>query len=183
MREFLRNLARAESSPPNLECKLVRTSVGNLQLSVKLTNVGDQTLWFHMSGLRFSFEARQVRHALSVDWHADDKDNWFPLPPGSVLSGYAMIEEEQIAGAGELTVTLGHHSARFPESAWLGFQTVKLRACSSCETPTRNALARFSHHLTVEARDKPAITSLRLLAVLNVLFKYASARRAARALY
>ena len=126
LREFLRNLARAESSPPNLECKLVRTSVGNLQLSVKLTNVGDQTLWFHMSGLRFSFEARQVRHALSIDWHADDRDNWFPLPPGSVLSGYAMIAEEQ-AGAGELTVTLGHNSARFPESAWLGFQTVKLR--------------------------------------------------------
>ena len=49
-------------------------------------------------------------------------------------------------------------------------------------TETRG-LARFSHHLTVEARNKPAITALRLLAVLNVLFKYASARRAARALY
>ena len=45
------------------------------------------------------------------------------------------------------------------------------------------ALTRISHHLTVEARNKPAITALRLLAVLNVLFKYASARRAARALY
>ncbi len=55
-------------------------------------------------------------------------------------------------------------------------------------TPETNAaavraLARISHHLTVEARNKPAITALRLLAVLNVLFKYASARRAARALY
>ena len=53
--------------------------------------------------------------------------------------------------------------------------------------PTQ-ALARFSHHLTVEARNKPAITALRLLAVLNVLFKYARIiqemrRRAARALY
>ena len=44
-------------------------------------------------------------------------------------------------------------------------------------------LARISHHLTVEARNRPAITSLRLLAVLNVLFKYASARQAAHALY
>ena len=44
-------------------------------------------------------------------------------------------------------------------------------------------LTRISHHLTVEARNKPAITALRLLAVLNVLFTYASARRAARALY
>ena len=44
-------------------------------------------------------------------------------------------------------------------------------------------LARISHQLTVEARDRPAITSLRLLAVLNVLLKYASARRAAHALY
>ena len=37
-------------------------------------------------------------------------------------------------------------------------------------------LARISHQLTVEAHDRPAITSLRLLTVLNVLFKYASAR-------
>ena len=37
-------------------------------------------------------------------------------------------------------------------------------------------LARISHHLTAEARDKPIITSLRLLTVLTVLFKYASAR-------
>ncbi len=49
-------------------------------------------------------------------------------------------------------------------------------------------LTRFSHHLTVEARNKPAITALRLLAVLNVGFKYArivqeTGRRAARALY
>ena len=29
-------------------------------------------------------------------------------------------------------------------------------------------LARISHHLTAEARDRPAITSLHLLAVLNV---------------
>ena len=127
LREFLRRLAHTGRPPPNLECELVRSSAGNLQLSVKLTNVGDQTLWFHMSGLRFSFEAGQVRHALSVDWHADDKDNWFPLPPGSVLSGYAIMGEEQVAGAGELTVTLGHNSARFPESVWLGFQAVKLR--------------------------------------------------------
>ncbi len=47
---------------------------------------------------------------------------------------------------------------------------------------------RFSRHLTVEARHKPAITALRLLTVLNVGFKYAriiqeTRRRAARALY
>ena len=49
-------------------------------------------------------------------------------------------------------------------------------------------LARISHHLTVEARHRPAITALRLLAVLNVLFKYARIiqemrRRASRAWY
>ena len=48
---------------------------------------------------------------------------------------------------------------------------------------SRHRLTRFSHPLTIEAHNKPAITALRLLAVLNVLFKYASARRAARALY
>ena len=42
-------------------------------------------------------------------------------------------------------------------------------------------LARISQCLTVKAHDRPAITSLRLLAVLTVLFKYASARQAARA--
>ena len=46
-------------------------------------------------------------------------------------------------------------------------------------------LNRFSHHLTAEARNRPAITSLRLLAVLNVPSKYARIiqemrRRAAR---
>ena len=43
-------------------------------------------------------------------------------------------------------------------------------------------LACISHHPTVEAHDTTAMTSLRLLAVLNVLFKYACARQAARAL-
>ncbi len=47
----------------------------------------------------------------------------------------------------------------------------------------RKGLTRFSHHLTVEARHRPAMTALRSLAVLNVLFKYTSARRASRALY
>ena len=38
--------------------------------------------------------------------------------------------------------------------------------------------ACISRQLTVEAGDRHAMTALRLLAVLNVLFKYASARRA-----
>ena len=42
-------------------------------------------------------------------------------------------------------------------------------------------LACISHHPTAEARDRAARTSLRLLVVLNVLFKYACARQAARA--
>ena len=33
---------------------------------------------------------------------------------------------------------------------------------------------RGARQLTVEVRNKPAVTELRLLAVLNVLFKYAS---------
>ena len=44
-------------------------------------------------------------------------------------------------------------------------------------------LARISHRLTDKAHDTPATTSLRLLAVLTVLFKCASARQAARASY
>ena len=41
-------------------------------------------------------------------------------------------------------------------------------------------LACMSHYPTVEAHDTTAMTSLRLLAVLDVLFKYACARQAAR---
>jgi len=44
-------------------------------------------------------------------------------------------------------------------------------------------LAGMSDHPTVEARDTSARTSLRLLAVLDVLFKHACARQAARAFF
>ena len=47
--------------------------------------------------------------------------------------------------------------------------------------PSFAVLTCISHHPTAEARDTTARTSLRLLAVLNVLFKYACARQAARA--
>jgi hypothetical protein len=42
------------------------------------------------------------------------------------------------------------------------------------------ARVRISHHLTDEACYRPATASLRLLAVLTVLFKYTSARQPAR---
>ncbi len=64
----------------------------------------------------------------------------------------------------------------------------KFRGVATTPCPSPEDLARISHHLTVEARNSPAITVLRLLAVLNVGFKYARisqkmSRRAARALY
>jgi hypothetical protein len=40
----------------------------------------------------------------------------------------------------------------------------------------KSLLARISHTLSAAARDKAASTSLRSLTVLDVLFKYASAR-------
>jgi len=43
-----------------------------------------------------------------------------------------------------------------------------------CGLDLQTALACISHHLTAEARNRPAITSLRLRAVLNVLSEYAS---------
>ncbi len=42
--------------------------------------------------------------------------------------------------------------------------------------PTTKALVRISHQRPGEARNKPAMTALRLLVVLNVGFQYASAR-------
>ncbi|MCY4585843.1 MAG: transposase [Bryobacterales bacterium] len=47
--------------------------------------------------------------------------------------------------------------------------------------PANKSLACISHHKTAGARDMTARTLLRLLAVLEVLFKYTCARRAARA--
>ena len=47
----------------------------------------------------------------------------------------------------------------------------------------RSHLTCISHHLPAEARNRPAITLLRLVAVLNVLSEYASARQPARASY
>ena len=55
----------------------------------------------------------------------------------------------------------------------------RFRGCR--ETVAALQLACISHHPTVEARDTAARTSLRLLTVLDVLFKYACARQAARA--
>ena len=46
---------------------------------------------------------------------------------------------------------------------------------------TTGGPTRISHHPTAEARHTASRASLRLLAVLNVLFKYACARQAARA--
>ena len=40
-------------------------------------------------------------------------------------------------------------------------------------TPAYSSLARFSHHLTVEAHDRSVITTVRLLTVLNVPVNYA----------
>ncbi len=68
-------------------------------------------------------------------------------------------------------------------------RAVENQSTASKALPKReDPLARISHHLTVEARHKPAISALRLLTVLNVGFKYARAiqetgRRAASALY
>ena len=44
---------------------------------------------------------------------------------------------------------------------------------TAARDPALSAQPAFLTHLTAEARDKPATTSLRLLAVLNVLLKYA----------
>ncbi len=67
------------------------------------------------------------------------------------------------------------------------FTIVKIGCSHSAELLSsevgNNGPACISHHLSVEARNRPVITSLRLPAVLTVLFKYASARQAARASY
>ncbi len=56
-----------------------------------------------------------------------------------------------------------------------------MSAAGLCFFPVgEKQLACISHHPTAEAHDTTATTSLRLLAVLDVLFKYDCARQAAR---
>ena len=53
-------------------------------------------------------------------------------------------------------------------AAELGYQGHQTSHRMAAEPLAGAGLARISHHLTVEARHRPAITALRLLAVLNV---------------
>ena len=66
-----------------------------------------------------------------------------------------------------------HHD----RSSWPSIRRKVVRQAVSAPLSTvsqlgRSRLARISHELPVEARDRPAITSLRLLAALNAGFKY-----------
>ena len=91
--------------------------------------------------------------------------------------------------------TNSHHIWRFLKPSKISFTHQRVRRNvrrTGLDFPQLSILS-FSPlprlaHLTVEAHDRPVITSLRLLAVLNVLFKYVrifqeTGRRAARALY
>ena len=86
------------------------------------------------------------------------------------------------AGLGRITP----HDLRrtFAKLAHLGrapLEQIQISLGHASIQTTERYLACISHHPTVEAHDTTARTSLRLLAVLNVLFKYACARQAARA--
>ena len=72
---------------------------------------------------------------------------------------------------------------RFLGMALFDLSTAPVLPFGFTRSSPSGGLARISHRLTAEARDRPAITSLHLLAVLNVLSEYASARQAARASY
>ncbi|MDE0435072.1 MAG: hypothetical protein OXH92_13810 [Bryobacterales bacterium] len=71
---------------------------------------------------------------------------------------------------------LPHHRAQQPVA-------IATQAALRAPGPIAYCPACISHHPTAEARHTAARTSLRLLAVLNVLFKYACARQAARAFF
>jgi hypothetical protein len=70
-------------------------------------------------------------------------------------------------------------------------QTPGVKRASDCCKAVERTIARTTQppsslpfsQASAAKRDKPMSTSLRLLAVLNVLLKYASARQAARVSY
>ena len=108
------------------------------------------------------------------------KAQWADMARGAYTKAVAMAEKERVKNRDDARLRsilaryyarLGRESAALPEIA----EALRLSP-QDVDVMYRSVLARISHHLTAEARDKAAITSLRLLTVLTVLFKYASAR-------
>jgi hypothetical protein len=94
-----------------------------------------------------------------------------------MVSAYSFVTR-----ARAVTVETRKNTAIFPHHCVVIGRAEGLARGAAVWTIVADAtLARISTHLTVEARHRPAIASLRLLAVLTVLFKYTSARQAARA--
>jgi membrane protein YqaA with SNARE-associated domain len=119
----------------------------------------------------------------------------FGMQPLRFIGAVFFARTVRYFGLAFVTVTFGERVAlMLKERAWalaglllavaLAWLVWKMRAFRRPgRAGARRSLARFSHTESAARRDKPASTSLRLLAVLNVLSKYASARQAARASY
>ena len=88
------------------------------------------------------------------------------------------VDELRTDKAGAAAVAAGPHGELVALPVFGKLNRLRL---AKSRVPYVAMLTCISHHPTVEARDTTAMTSLRLLAVLNVLFKYACARQAARA--
>ena len=125
--EFLRMIEIAGRSPPKLESKLVRNAASTQRLSVNLVNESNQTVWLNPSKVMTSFEANQVRHALPIRWNRGGGGEWITLQAGSTLSGNVSVDTEDLDGARELIITLGHAAAQFPHPSWVGFRSVSVR--------------------------------------------------------
>ena len=112
---------------------------------------------------------------------------------GEIQAGIELTREQDAVKAAELEGWLGAvlisynvlpmNAATFREWARLKHRRsdTLMEDAMIAATAVEHRLACISHHPTAAAHDTTARTSLRLLAVLNVLFKYACARQAARA--
>ena len=115
--------------------------------------------------------ARPSRDLIIAAQQAMTREWWLDAPERFVLVASELVLTEAAAGDSEAA-----------HARLTALETVtRLDTTEEAAALTRRLLACISHHPTAEAHDTTAMTSLRLLAVLNVLFKYACARQAARA--
>ena len=129
--------------------------------------------------------------ALFADRLAGDGITVFEIRPGIIRTDMVapVLAKYEKFGGGRAAAPEppGNPRGHRPSRAVHRRRTLGLRHRTSIRrrrrVPPPPTLACISHHPTAEARDTSTRTSLRLLAVLNVLFKYACARQAARALF
>ncbi len=125
---LLEFLGKIEAPTPlRLESKLAPNTDAGRRLLLSLVNDSSQTLWLNQAQIVTNIEANQMMHAPPVAWGQTRAEEWVSLRPAETLPGNVSLE--QLADVEQMTITISHHSVRYPHRSWVGASrvTVKLR--------------------------------------------------------